>query len=462
MHDINKRIIYIRCFFIFCFLSIGIYILYFNFFQAKYIYSNSYNKRLRKEDTNIIRGSIIDRNNQILVESKIYKENVNRIYKYGKHFSHIIGYSTKSIGSTGIEALYNTELNTTGTVETIKSKAAGNRIKGNTVKLTIDKELQVYSSELFKNKKGAIVALNPKTGEVLAMVSKPDYSPSNIAKNWGILIKDNNSPLLNRAVDGLYPPGSIFKVIVTTAAFRSNITNYEIDCTGKVNIEGYEIKDSNEKHHGTVNLEKAFTESCNSYFVHLGLKLGSKPLLNEAIKFKFNKPIQSVMRLKGGSFLAKNDSKHIAQQSIGQGDVLITPLHAALIAATIANDGIMVEPYMVTNIIDSNNNIVKNYKSKTKERIIDETTAEKLKNMMIEVVDKGTGKNAKIKGIKVAGKTGTAENPHGKPHSWFIGFAPANNPEIAIAVIIENGGSGSSNAAPIAAKVMKKALNSAK
>lgn len=462
MYNMNKRIKFIQYFFIFCFLSISVYILYFNFFQAKYIYSNSYNKRLRKENTSIIRGDITDRSNQILVHSQMQKGNINRIYKYGRHFSHLIGYSVKSIGSTGIEALYNNELNTASTVDTIKSKALGNKIKGNTIKLTVDKDLQIYASELLKGKKGSIVALNPRTGEILAMVSKPDYNPSNITKNWNSLIKDNNSPLLNRATDGLYPPGSIFKVVVSAAAYRNNIIDYEINCTGKVNIEGYEIKDSSGKHHGTVNLERAFTQSCNSYFVHLGLKLGSNNLSNEATKFKFNKSIQNAMKLKGGTFLNKNDSKNIAQQSIGQGEVLVTPLHAALIASIIANEGVMVEPYIVNSVVDSNGKTIRTFKPKKSERIIDANTAEKIKVMMADVVKSGTGKNARIKGINVAGKTGTAENPHGKSHSWFIGFAPADNPDIAIAVIIENGGSGGSNAAPIAGKVMKKALNSIK
>lgn len=460
MYDINKRIKFIQYFFIFCFVSVSVYIMHFNFSQARYIYSNSYNKRLRKEDISILRGDIIDRNNEILAQSQIYKGNVNRNYKFGKHFSHLIGYSEKTIGSTGIEALYSTELNTAGTIETIKSKIAGNKIKGNTIKLTADKELQIYSSELLKGKKGSVVVLNPRTGEILAMVSKPDYNPSSITKNWNNLIKDKNSPLLNRTTDGLYPPGSIFKVIVSAAACRNNSIDYKIDCTGKVNIDGYEIKDSGEKAHGIVNLEEAFVKSCNSYFVHLGLNLGSNNLLNEATKFKFNKQIQNQMKLKGGSFLIKDDNKHIAQQSIGQGNILVTPLHAALIASTIANEGVMIEPYFVDSILNSNDKVLKTFRYRSSEKIIDKNSAQKIKSMMIDVVKNGTGKSARIKGIDIACKTGTAENPHGKPHSWFIGFAPADKPEIAIAVIVENGGSGSSTAAPIAGKIIKKALSS--
>ena len=167
MHSANKRIRFIQYFFIICFVSISIYLLYFYFFQSKYVYSNSYNKRLRNDNNTVIRGDIIDRNGSLLVYSKVHKENVKRIYKYNRYFSHIIGYSSKEISSSGIEALYSSELNTANTIETIKSKIEGNRIKGNTLKLTIDKELQIYSSELLKGKKGAIIAINPIDGQFL-------------------------------------------------------------------------------------------------------------------------------------------------------------------------------------------------------------------------------------------------------------------------------------------------------
>ncbi|MDD2480910.1 MAG: penicillin-binding transpeptidase domain-containing protein [Lutispora sp.] len=458
MNDSAKRQKLIKWFFIISFIGIGIYLLVFNFFQSKYISSNSYNKRLRNENADIIRGDIRDRNGVILASSKVYKNTIQRNYAYGRHFSHVIGYSGKALGSTGIEALYNQELSSANTIETIKSKAKGERIKGNTVKLTLDKILQTYSSELLKGKKGAIVALNPKTGEILALISKPDYNPSNVTENWSNLIEDKNSPLLNRAIDGIYPPGSIFKVITLSAALNNNLEKYEIACNGKINIGGYEIKDSNDKGHGQISLNKAFTLSCNSYFVSLGLKLGNNTMFNEATKYKFNKGIQGDIKSKVSSFTKKKDDKSLAQQSIGQGDVLITPIHAAAIAAIIANDGVLVSPYIVSEITNMDEKLIKSFKAKTGEKIINKDKAEIIKDMMVDVIQSGTGKSARIRGVSVAGKTGTAENPHGKPHSWFIGFAPSENPQIAIAVIVENGGSGGSIAAPIANKVMKKAL----
>lgn len=459
MNDYIKRQNLVKCFFIIFFIGIVGYLLFFNFFQSKYIYSNSYNKRLRKENSDIIRGDIQDRSGVVLASSKIHKNTMQRNYAYGRSFSHIIGYSAKALGSTGIEALYNQELASANAIETLKGKAKGEKIKGNTVKLTLDKTLQVYSSDLLKGKKGAIAALNPKTGEILALVSKPDYNPSNVTENWNDLIEDKNSPLLNRALDGLYPPGSIFKVITTSSALNNNYKDFEIDCSGKINIEGYEIKDSNDKAHGQIDLNRAFTLSCNSYFVSLGLELGNNNLYNEAIKFKFNKGIQGDIKSKTSSFTKKNDNKALTQQSIGQGDVLITPIHAAAIAAIIANDGVLAPPYMVSEITDMTGKPIKSFKPKAGEKIISKENAEIIKSMMIDVVETGTGRNARISGSKAAGKTGTAENPQGKAHSWFIGFAPAEDPQIAIAVIVENGGSGGSNAAPIAGKVMKKALS---
>jgi len=426
--------------------------------QAKYVYSNSYNKRLRSDNQNIIRGNIIDRNDTVLVSSKVNKDGISRIYEYGRHFSHVIGYHSQKVGSTGIEAFFDKELSSANMVDIIKNKIDNKQIKGNTIKLTLDKNLQVYASEILANKKGSLVAINPKTGEILAMVSKPDFNPSKIDANWDNLVKDENSPLLNRAIDGLYPPGSIFKIITTSAALNNNYTDYEIECSGSINIEGYEIKDSNNNRHGKITLDKAFAKSCNSYFVSLGLKLGNECLYYEAVKFKFNKKISSNLITKISKYNNANNDRDLALQSIGQGSVLITPIHAASIAAIIANDGVLIPPYLVSEITDMSGEIIKSFKSAKSEKIIDSDKAKSIKDMMIYTVKSGTGTKAKISGINVAGKTGTAENPHGKPHSWFIGFAPAEDPQIAIAVIIENGGSGGNVAAPIAGKVIKKAI----
>jgi peptidoglycan glycosyltransferase len=457
----KNRIKLIKYVYFSLFALICLYILYFNVFESRVISSNSYNRRLRESSENVIRGSIQDKNGEALVKSAKYKSSVKRKYVYPRYFSHVIGYSSKNLGSSGLEALYNKELmSSSDTMENLRSKINDYYIKGNNVKLTLDRSLQAYASEQLRGKKGSIVVLRPDTGEILAIVSKPDFDPSNIQNDWDNLIKDKKSPLLNRASEGLYAPGSIFKLIVASAILRNNLQNVEIECTGEVNIGGYIIKDNDNKAHGKVKLDDALKDSCNSYFIKQGLKLGYSNINNEAERFKLNKIINVDMKISESIFPNKSDNSSIAQQSIGQGEVLMTPMHAALMAAAIANNGIMMQPYVVSSITDSNGKPIKEYKPKQLGQVMNKKTAEIIKDLMVEVVKSGTGTKAKVSKVLVAGKTGSAEvGDNKKSHAWFVGFAPADNPRIAIAVMIENGGSGGSTAAPIASKVLRKALN---
>jgi len=443
------------------FLLICLYLVYFNIFESRAIASNSYNRRLRDSGGNIIRGSVQDRKGEVLVKSSKNKSGVSRKYVYGRYFSHIIGYSSKNLGSTGIEAYYNKELmSSKDTIETLKSKINDYYIQGNTVRLTLDKTLQTYAAEQLGSRKGSIVVLNPKTGEILAMVSKPDFNPSNIQSDWDSLVSNNDSPLLNRATEGLYPPGSIFKLVVAAEILENNLQDEEIECTGEVNVEGYVIKDYDGKAHGKVNLHKALVHSCNSYFIKQGLALKEGSLHNEALKFRFNKSIPSDVKNSTGVFPNKSDSKSIAEQSIGQGKVLMTPLHAALMVSAIANKGIMMQPYAVQSILDSEGKVIKEFKPKQLGQVTNEQIALSLKEMMIDVVKSGTGVKANTSKTVIAGKTGTAQvGGKEKSHAWFVGFAPADDPQFAVAVIIEHGGSGGSTAAPIAGRVLRKALS---
>jgi len=376
-------------------------------------------------------------------------------------FSHVIGYSSENYGSSGLEAFYNKELmNSSDTMEALRSKINDYYIKGNNITLTLDRSLQVYASQQLRGKKGSIVVLRPDTGEILAMVSKPDFDPSGIQNNWESLINDKNSPLLNRAAEGLYPPGSIFKLIITSSILKNDLQDEEIECSGEINVDGYVIKDSDGKAHGKIKLNEALKYSCNSYFIKQGLTLGYNPISSEAAKFKFNKSFQTDFRISQSIFPNKADDKNVAQESIGQGAVLMTPLQGALMVSAIANEGIMMQPYVVSNITDSEGKIIKSFKPKQTAQIMNKAIADKIRALMIEVVDSGTGTKAKVSKVAVAGKTGTAEVSGGKKsHAWFVGFAPADNPRVAIAVLVENGGGGGSAAAPIASKVLKKALD---
>jgi len=457
----KDRIKIIKYIYLSLFALICLYLLYFSLFESRLIASNSYNRRLRESEGNIIRGSILDKNGEILAKSEKYKAGVKRTYVYPRYFSHVIGYSSAKYGSSGLEALYNKELmSASDTMEDLRSKINDYYIKGNNINLTLDRSLQVYASELLRGKKGAVVVLKPDTGEILALVSKPDFDPSGIQNNWESLINDKKSPLLNRVSEGLYPPGSIFKLAVASSILKNNLQDIEVECTGEVNADGYIIKDSDGKAHGSITLSEALKHSCNSYFIKQGLKLGNSNLYNEASRFRLNKKIQTDIRVSESVFPSKSDNRSIAQQSIGQGEVLMTPLHAAMMAAAIANDGVMMQPYVVSSISGSENKIIKEFRPKQIGRIMDKNTAEAIKDMMVEVVESGTGTRAKVSKVAVAGKTGTAEvSGNQKSHAWFVGFAPADSPKAAIAVLIENGGGGGSAAAPIASKILKKALS---
>lgn len=443
------------------FALVCLYLMYFNLFQSRVISSNSYNRRLRESNENIIRGSIQDRKGEVLVKSASYKSGVKRKYVYPRYFSHVIGYSSKNYGSSGLEAFYNKELmNSNDTMEALRSKINDYYIKGNNINLTLDRSLQVYATEQLSGKKGSVVVLRPDTGEILAMVSKPNFDPSSIQNNWESLINDKKSPLLNRAAEGLYPPGSIFKLIITSSILKNNLQDMEIECSGEVNVDGYTIKDHDGKAHGKIKLDEALKYSCNSYFIRQGLKLGYGNISTEAAKFKFNKSIQTDFNISQSIFPNNADAKNVAQESIGQGEVLMTPLQGALMAAAIANEGVMMHPYVVSGITDSEGKIIKSFKPKQTAQIMSKDIADQIKALMIEVVASGTGTKAKVSKVVVAGKTGTAEvSGDKKSHAWFVGFAPADNPRVAIAVLIENGGGGGSAAAPIASRVLKKALS---
>jgi peptidoglycan glycosyltransferase len=273
------------------------------------------------------------------------------------------------------------------------------------------------------------------------------------------LINDKKSPLLSRASEGLYPPGSIFKLVVTSAILRNKLQDTEIECTGQVDVDGYMIKDYDGKAHGKITLNEALKHSCNSYFIRQGLSLGNSALHSEAERFKFNKGMQTDLSVSISIFPNNSADKNVAEQSIGQGEVLMTPLHAAMMAAAIANKGLIMQPYAVGSITNSQGKTIKEYKPKQIGQVTDAITAEAIKELMVEVVKSGTGTKAKVSKVVVAGKTGTAEvGADQKSHAWFVGFAPSDEPRVAIAVLLENGGGGGSAAAPIAARILKKAL----
>lgn len=460
----HKRIIIVLIGFCILFVGLVGYLSYFQVFKAEAIKTNAYNKRLWINEENVVRGSILDRNDRILAYSE-KKDDVNtRYYNYGNLYSHIIGYSFREYGKAGLELQYNNALlniNENAAINEIKNLVLPSSV-GNNLRLTIDHGMQEKSRALLQGRKGAIVTMNPKTGEVYSMVSLPDFNTSNLREEWKNISEDPDSPLLNRATQGLYTPGSVFKIISATAALETPELNKDYNCSGTTTIDGYTFKDYNSTAHGQIGLMEAVSKSCNTYFAEKSLIIGKDKLGSTADKFMFNRKIDFDLSTKTSQFPYKGnlEKTEISASAIGQGKVLVTPLNMAMVASSIANDGVMVKPILVKEILNKDGKVLRNIKTENLSTVTDSITAYEIKEMMNQVVASGTGSNARIKNVMVAGKTGTAENTSGKSHSWFIGFAPSNEPKIAVAVILEEAGvTGGQGAAPIARDLIIHGLN---
>lgn len=470
-NNISKNVKKVLVAFLVCFVGIIIYITYFEVFKADKISESKYNKRLQVKRNEILRGTIYDRNMKPLTQSKkINKLNQSRTYIYNELFANVLGYVNPKYGMSALEKKYDSELMGTEQMEVSNlfkglSEEKDDKI-GYNLRTTLDYDIQKQAYDTLGDNKGAVVALNPKTGEILAMVSKPSYNPNNLDKEWKNINFDENKPLYNRAIYGLYPPGSTFKIITAVSALENinDIKERTFEDDGELVFNSSEsLSNYGGEVLGNIGFNEAFVESSNVVFGGLGLELGNSTLKKTAEKFYFNKelPIDD-FKVKKGRFptLKSYEKGNIAQSAIGQGEVLVSPMQMALVASTIANDGVMMKPFVVKDVVDSKGKSIKKTESKTLEQVTTKENASVMKKLMKNVVEDGTGTKASVDGISVCGKTGTADNESGdkKAHSWFVGFAPYDDPKIAIAVIVENGGVGGKKAAQIARDVIITSL----
>ncbi|SHM46313.1 peptidoglycan glycosyltransferase [Caldanaerovirga acetigignens] len=455
----NVRLVFIM----FCglFLSLLGYLTYFQVYERQKLIESSYNRRLWEQEESIIRGTIYDSKGRVLAKTVEESGRKKRVYQGGEAFGPVIGYSTRKLGRAGLEQTLNGELlgvSQQDPMMVLRQKVLGVS-KGNDVYLTIDSELQNKAYQLFRGRRGALVALEPNTGAVLALVSSPGYDPNFIEQKWESLYKNESSPLLNRAVQGLYPPGSTFKIVTLAAALES-IQDLEFKTyktPGYVEVNGRVIRDYEGFRPGDYDIKRAFSLSSNSVFVKVGLEVGKERLFEKAVDFGFNEGVSfelPVATSRFPRFSLVGDDVELGEASIGQGKILATPFQMAMVASAVASGGRIMKPYIVKEVVTPLGGVKNISTPSVLKEAIDAITANKIKEYMVDVVENGTGQQARIKGVKVAGKTGSAENPHGRPHAWFVGFAPADSPKIAVAVIVENAGSGGANAAPIAREVM--------
>jgi peptidoglycan glycosyltransferase len=472
--DENRKIIKVLISICLLFFILVGYLTYFGIFTGPGYVVSSYNRRQQLDEEKILRGAIYDRNGTVLAKSVMQGERQERVYPYGNLYSQVIGYNSGVYGRSLLELTYNNYL--LGLDEYSKAIHAFSLSdkapqSGNGVYTTLDHSLQQLGEKLLKGKKGAIVAVDPKTGEILALVSKPDYDPNekSLEANWQDMTESSDSPFLPRATRGLYAPGSTYKAVTAALAVENGLEGRKWEDKGKVVIDGKTFSNENGQAYGEIGLAEALAHSSNVIYSQVGVELGEDRLKDMAGRIGMNREIPFDVPVSRSLFPYKQMGEtDLAAAGIGQGRLLVSPLHMALIAASFANGGVMMQPTLVSRVVSSKGTVIKENKPAELFRVTDRETAAAVGQMMRQVVEKGTGKKAAVKGIQVAGKTGTAENElsagqKNKEHSWFIGYAPAEEPSIAVAVLLEyEGRSGGTAAAPIAGKIIGEYLKKKK
>lgn len=405
-----------------------------------------------------------------------------RTYSDGELYAPVVGYYTLNQGNAGIESALNSVLTgqaNSQAFEQLVALVTGTTPEGASVALTIDPEVQQVAWDALGNRRGAVVALDPATGRILAMVSKPSFDPNPLASHqssvvldaYNTLSDDPANPLANRAIAGdQYFPGSVFKVLMMAAALDSGRYSAESEFPNPAELalplSTNTVKNSGGRLCGgeeTVTLEEAFRLSCNIPYAELGLELGETAIGSLADAFGFGATLEIPLRVTPSSFPRGMDQAQLMLSSFGQYDVRVTPLQVAMMSAAIANNGDLMRPNLVDSIIAPNLRILQGFEPTLYSSPVSPSTAQELTRMMVGNVSRGVASNAAIVGIDVAGKTGTAETGLDTGRSfWFTGFAPAEAPEVVVAVVVEGDrseGSGNSVAAPIARKVMEAVIN---
>ncbi|WP_404351199.1 penicillin-binding protein 2 [Phycicoccus jejuensis] len=408
-----------------------------------------------------------------------------RTYDAADLFAHVTGFYSFYGAVGGLEQSENELLSGSSDklfYRRISDLFTGRRPQGATVETTLDAAVQKAASDGIGDARGAAVALDPKTGAILALVSRPSFDPNTLAghdlgkvdANYQSLLKADGRPLVDRAIAGdLYPPGSVFKVVTAAAALTSGKYTADSELPGGASLD-LPLTDTDLPNHGNVpcspsgriTLKQALVVSCNPAFGEAGMEIGADALREQAAKFGFGDALTVPMRVTPSSVPAEMNEPQLAQASIGQYDVRVTPMQMAMVAAGIANKGVVMKPYLVQSVIGSDLSVIESADPTELSEAVTPEVAATLTDMMVGVVQEGSGTRAQIQGVSVAGKTGTAEHGTGRrAHAWFISFAPADDPKIAVAVVVEDGGTANSEtgggavAAPIAKAMMEARLS---
>ncbi|HIZ23681.1 MAG TPA: penicillin-binding protein 2 [Candidatus Blautia faecigallinarum] len=455
----NREYIFVSYFFVLVFAGLIAYLIYFNGVRSEDFINSPYNTRQDTFSDRVVRGEIHSADGEVLARTDVYEGGTEvRVYPYQNIFSHVVGYDTH--GKSGLESDANFSLLTSHEffLDQMKNEFRGEKNMGDTVVTTLDAGLQVVAYNALGDRKGAVLAIEPSTGKILVMVSKPDFDPNTLSENWDALISDGtNSSLLNRVTMGQYPPGSTFKIVTALDYFRTNGTleGYSYNCQGNITIDEHTISCYNNAVHGQEDLYSAFANSCNCAFADIGVKLGGGSLKSVSEDLLFNQELPfSSYKESSFSLDRKSPTPLVMQTSIGQGNTLVSPFHMGLITCAIANGGVLMQPYLIDRIENAGGELVRETEPSVYKRLISSREANLLGKLMKNVVDYGTASALSGRGYTAAGKTGSAEfDEYGSSHSWFIGYSNTDDPDLVVAVVVENGGTGSEAAVPIAGQL---------
>jgi len=485
---VNRQIVKLFAFIVVLFGVLVGFTSYWSVFDAEALKEKDANKRPLFEQQQIPRGRILAADGTVIAKSvpkgKGAAKRYVRRYPEGSLFGHPIGYSFVQFGDSEFEQFHNKELIGEGSeFASIVDELLGERQEGNDVVTSIDTEAQRLAlTELEEAGFGAVVAIEPSTGAVKVMASNAPYDPNRVPYDLEKWNSDEiERPLVNRATQGLYPPGSTFKVVTAAAGLDSGTITPEstINAPGTLEVEGTPLQNDFNEDFGAISLDTALTNSVNTWFGQLGQQLGNDTLFQYMERFGFNATPaidlpedeveeSGVWDLEQNEILTANDPVDLARLAIGQERLLATPLQMAQVAAAVANGGKLMKPQIWKRVVDPDGRVTDTMDPSVYSEPISEETAAELTTAMEGVVSEGTGTNAAISGVAVAGKTGTAETPGNKAcgggvdenQAWFIGFAPADDPQIAIAASVEcTEQFGNDVAAPIFSDVAEAILN---
>lgn len=458
-HRVNRQVLVTAYFVSFLFVAMVIYIGYYVAVPGKKDINSSYNPRQDLFADRIIKGEIISSDDKVLARSFTSSGGkTKRVYPFGATFAHVVGYDTN--GKAGLEKSANFYLyaDHTNPLKGLILDLENKKSEGDNVYSTLDSAVQAAADAALGSRRGAVVAMDPKTGKILCMVSHPDFDPNEVQALWDSLKDSEDSKLLNRAAQGLYPPGSTFKIITALEAIKEGKDkDFTYDCTGSTTVNSVKIKCAGYEAHGRLDLTSAMALSCNCAFVTLAQDFSIKGFRSTAGDFYYNKNLPLDFDTSKSRFGLKASSgpSDLPQTAIGQGDTLVTPLLNCMMVSAVANEGEMMKPYLVDHLESSDGKMVKKFTPSVLGEPMTEKEAGEIAGMLRAAVVSGTASGLSGLEHKFAGKTGTAEHDDdsGEPHAWFVGYGPVEDPEIAVSVIVEDGGSGSRTAVPVASQV---------